>query len=312
MVKVMRTYCELKFQDEELYKNLIEPHTKSKTLKSLVMQLLNAYYYDEATRERVDEWVSQDDTHTNSVSKKASELIKEAQNKLFFIGACVDSANGSLEGGLQLMQENMDKFSSIFGNNQNQDNSQNLNIQNPAPTLTQPSDTSAKTEDIDALKMQINSLQSKIDTLEGNGTAEQLEQKVVQEEVAVTRNTDSYLNVDQSSYVLNNQAQNNASVSDSVVNTEPVLRPDSVKMSPKPVAEPVVETPIKKEPEVVQEPKTQPSVQQQTVLSKPVEEAPITRNSEPNANIVKEDSSETDGQGAINDLLGSLGSNFGF
>ena len=159
MNKVKRAQFSIIFNDDVLYDQFVEPLKKAKELSDMVTKLLSVYYYSDEVRAVIDGFTIENDVDTN-VNTKALDILSSAKDNLFMLGACINSADGSVEEGLRKMRE----YSETMG--QSQDTSSPFG--RPMLQLNLPESNKAKESSSQSETVESVSLEERVESLENN------------------------------------------------------------------------------------------------------------------------------------------------
>lgn len=106
----MRAQVSLIFEDEELFNNLIVPEKKNRSLRPLIVKLLEAYYYSDDVRNLVDNFGLGDSGSTGN--GELDEYFRDAFASLSFWGSLINNASATLSEGKEHFKTISEKFSS--------------------------------------------------------------------------------------------------------------------------------------------------------------------------------------------------------
>lgn len=95
----LRAQCSLIFEDEQLYKGLIEPLKQTRELSSVILRCLSAYYYNSEIRSGIDDLANGIKADDPS-QEEYSSLIAEMQNMLTLQTAISNKIQNIVEDGI--------------------------------------------------------------------------------------------------------------------------------------------------------------------------------------------------------------------
>lgn len=101
---VLRAQFSLVFDDEEVFNELIQPLKDQKELKPFTMRLFLAYYYSEAVREAVSEYMGESDNDMEETSE-LQEHFDAVRDSIAGWGALLDDLNMTVDEGVRKFSE---------------------------------------------------------------------------------------------------------------------------------------------------------------------------------------------------------------